>query len=598
MHPDKAPGPDGMTPAFFQKHWSIVGEDVVKLTKDFFESGELPRGLNRTNIVLIPKKKNLVFVTELRPIALCNVLMKIITKVLANCLKEVLPMLISDTQSAFIPGRLISDNIMISYEVMHYLKRKRFGKEGFMAIKLDMSKAYDIIEWKFLEAILRKMGFSEKWIHLVLCCVKTVTYNIVHENSDIAHFLPSRGLRQGDPLSPYLFILCAEGLSALIQKYESKQWINGIKICRKAPTISHMFFADDSYLYCRAEINEAKRIMELLSIYELASGQKVNIDKSSIFFSTNVIQYNRELVGQELQMTEADANSKYLGLPNLLGRKNSVLLGYLKDKVKTAIQNWDSKHISKPGKEILIKMVAQALPTYAMNVFLLPMEIIKDFERALSKYWWGSGNSNESRITWMCWDRLTAHKNAGGLGFRDFRDFNLAMLGKQCWRFVLNPESLVTRMYKARYFPESDFLQSKLGNSPSFIWRSVFAAKDVLLAGARWRIGSGEDIKIVGQPWLQDEANPCITTVSQSILNQTVSSLMVVGRREWDTDIVCDIFNEGDTNAIINTRLEEDETQDVLYWKLENTGIYTVRSAYKMLQERKGKWCSQDNHEV
>lgn len=298
-------------------------------------------------------------------------------------------MLISDTKSAFIPGRLISDNIMISYEVMHYLKRKRSRKEGYMALMMDMSKAYDRIEWKFLEVMLRKMGFSEKWIHLMICCVRKVTYNIVHGDTNIAHFFPSRGLRQGDPLSPYLFILCAEGLSALIQKYESSQWIKGINICRKAPTISHMFFVDDSYLYCRVTTNEAKRILELLMMYERSSGQKVNIDKSSIFFSMNVIQYNRELVCQELHMSEADENRKYLGLPNLLGRKKSVLLGYLKDKIKAVFHNWDTKHISKPGKETLIKTVALALPTYAMNVFLLPMEIIKDFERTLSKYWRG-----------------------------------------------------------------------------------------------------------------------------------------------------------------------------------------------------------------
>lgn len=163
-------------------------------------------------------------------------------------MKEVLHTIISDTRSTFIPGRLISDNVMLSYEVMHYLKRKRFGKQGYMALNLDMRKAYARIEWKFLKVILKRLHFTEKWVYLVLQCVKTVTYNIVHSDMDVGHVNPSRGICQGDPHSPYLFIICAEGLSALIQKYESKQWIKGIKIFRKAPSISHMQFADDSYL--------------------------------------------------------------------------------------------------------------------------------------------------------------------------------------------------------------------------------------------------------------------------------------------------------------------------------------------------------------
>lgn len=160
MHPDKAPGPDGMTPAFFQKHWSVVRNEVIQLVRDFFSTGEIVEKMNATNIVLIPKKKNPTLLTELRPIALCNVVMKIITKVLANRLNKVLEVVILDSQSAFLPGRLISDNIMVSFEIMHYLKCKKLGKDGFMALKLDMSKAYDRIEWKFLQEIMLKMGFS------------------------------------------------------------------------------------------------------------------------------------------------------------------------------------------------------------------------------------------------------------------------------------------------------------------------------------------------------------------------------------------------------------------------------------------------------
>lgn len=137
-----------------------------------------------------------------------------------------------------------------------------------MALKLDMSKAYDRIEWEFLKAILRKMGFSSWWVNLVLSCVTTVSYNIVHGDNIMGPIIPSRELRQGDPLSPYLFIICAEGLSAMLRKYEETKWLHGVKICRKAPTISHTLFVNDSYLYCKADLNEAEKMLELLSIYE------------------------------------------------------------------------------------------------------------------------------------------------------------------------------------------------------------------------------------------------------------------------------------------------------------------------------------------
>uniref|UniRef100_A0A803Q3T6 PHD finger protein ING n=1 Tax=Cannabis sativa TaxID=3483 RepID=A0A803Q3T6_CANSA len=177
-HPDKSPGPDGMNPKFFQKYWSIVGNDVIKSVKDFFLSEEMPVGMQNTNIVLIPKKKKPNQMSELRPISLCNVIAKVITKVLANRMKGLLSEVISINQSAFIPGRLITDNIMVSFEILHYLKRKQVGKDGYMALKLDMSKSCDRVDWNFLCAMLTRLGFADKWVRLIYGCLSTVQYNI------------------------------------------------------------------------------------------------------------------------------------------------------------------------------------------------------------------------------------------------------------------------------------------------------------------------------------------------------------------------------------------------------------------------------------
>lgn len=278
---------------------------------------------------------------------------------------------------------------------------------------------------------MQKMGFHERWVHLIQQCVTSVSYNIVHGQNSMGPVTPGRGIRQGDSLSPYLFILCAEGLSALIRKYETIRWISGIKVCQKAPSITHMLFADDSYMYCKASEEEANRVLRMLQVFENASGQKVNRMKSSVFFSTNTSSESRIKICEVLQMLEADDRSMYLGLPNTLGCNKSVILGFLKDKVKKRVVSWDDKWISKAGKEVLIKSVAQTLPSYAMSVFLLPLDIIKDIERTMARYWWSSKPNNEKGIHWLSWDHMSYHKSAGGMGFRNLRDFNLALLGKQ-----------------------------------------------------------------------------------------------------------------------------------------------------------------------
>ena len=161
MHPTKVPGPDGMSPIFYKHYWDIVGPEVVNCVLSSLNSGRMPCSLNETYLCLIPKVKSPQKITEFRPINLCNVLYKLISKVLANRLKRVLDAVIDESQSAFVPGRLISDNVLVAFETMHCIDQRKKGKEALMAVKLDMSKAHDRVEWVYLEAMMRKMGFMK-----------------------------------------------------------------------------------------------------------------------------------------------------------------------------------------------------------------------------------------------------------------------------------------------------------------------------------------------------------------------------------------------------------------------------------------------------
>jgi hypothetical protein len=359
MHPDKSPGPDGFNPAFYQNFWELCGDEVFVAVKEWLVRGYFPTSLNETNICLIPKCNNPSSMKDFRPISLCNVLYKVVSKLLANRLKLVLGKYISEEQSAFIEGRSIIDNALIAIEIIHCLKRRTRGGKGELALKIDFSKAYDKVEWSYLKGVLGRMGFSETWIKWMMLCVSSVNYSALMNFEKVCPIHPGRGLRQGDPLSPYLFILVTEGLTSLIHQATANGDIHGVKICRGAPVVSHLLFADDCFLFCRSNISETTKLLEILKTYELASGQEINLSKSEVFFSRNLSRATQEDLSNIMGVKHVLGTGTYLGLPSMVGRSKKETFAFIKDRIWRKINSWRSRPLSRAGKEVMIKSVLQ-----------------------------------------------------------------------------------------------------------------------------------------------------------------------------------------------------------------------------------------------
>jgi hypothetical protein len=207
MFPTKAPGPDGFPTHFFQTHWDICSEEVAAAVLRVLTGEDNMEEINQIFIVLIPKVARPEELGQFRPISLCNVIYKISSKVAANRFKVCVPEIISEEQSAFVPGRLIMDNIITAYECLHFMKKNHAKKNRFCVLKLDMRKAYDRLEWSYLETVMIKLGFHTLWVKMVMRLVTTVSFQVLFNGGKLRQFIPTRGVRQGDPISPYLFLL-------------------------------------------------------------------------------------------------------------------------------------------------------------------------------------------------------------------------------------------------------------------------------------------------------------------------------------------------------------------------------------------------------
>ena len=374
------------------------------------------------------------------------------------------------------------------------------GKKGQMAVKLDISKAYDLVEWNFLEGIMSNLGFAGQWINLIMACLKSVSYAILFNGEPHGLITPSRGIRQGDPLSPYLFLLCVEGLSCLLRKAELDNLFHGISVCRGGPRITHLLFVEDSLIFCEASVLECERLGTLLDLYEDASRQQVNRQKITLFFSKNTPSPIRIEVKQFWGVSSSSQFAKYLGLLASIGRNKGQTFKRVKDRLIRRLEGWNERFLSKAGREVLIKAVVQAISAYSMSVFMLPRGWCDEINALVAKYWWGLQGSSW-KIHWCQWSSLCQPKEAGGLGFQDLMAFNKALLAKQGWRLLSNTHSLFFRTFKSKYFPKSSFLLAQLGSNPSFVWRSFLAARELLTERVRWKIGSGSMVEVWNDRW-------------------------------------------------------------------------------------------------
>ncbi|XP_062005568.1 uncharacterized protein LOC133722711 [Rosa rugosa] len=576
----KAPGPDGFPGLFYYKFWESVKDNVNQAASCFHSGNFSLDTLNRTNIVLIPKIPHPESVSHFRPISLCNNSVKILSKLLANRLKPILPLFISKHQNAFVPGRQIQDNIILAHEVYHYLKLKNSKSEHELALKLDMNKAFDRVEWDFLEAALLKFGFDTRWVKLVMSVVSTVSFSLLINGKRSRTFHPSRGIRQGDPLSPYLFLIIGEVLSRNIIAASNSNRLEGIKLSTHCPGITHLFFADDALFFMKATLNNCRSLQAIIDAYCIASGQSVNYDKSSIYFSAKTPIDVRTEISSALNIPISDNPGRYLGLPTIWGNSKRKALAYIRERIKQKLEGWKADILSQAGREVLIKSVAMAVPAYPMSVFLLPTSLCKAINSDIANFWWGSiGTKN--KVHWKAWDHLCKSKADGGIGFKELLTFNKALLAKQCWRLINNPNSLWCRVLKARYFHQSSFLKAKNGSRPSWIWNSLIAGRETIIENACWQVGNGESIDVWKDCWVPNRNGGRIKpTDTSNRFTPLLVSEIIDEDRNWNISHLEPFLDPSDIRCIKAIPIGEANEKDKLIWPHTKCGSYSVKSGY------------------
>jgi hypothetical protein len=450
---EKAPGPDGFTTLFYVKYWDCIKSTVLLAVGNFFDSNKLLREQNHTFIALIPKCLGASAIHHFWPISLCNIIYKVISKLLANRLKPFLSKIISPFQTAFVPGRHIQDNSILLHEMLHSLKNKR-GMGGLMAVNIDMEKAFDKMEWDYLLIIMEKLGFHPKWINWIQICI-----SILLNGSPFGLFWPSRGLQQGDPLSHFLFILGTEVISRLLH-----QSLQGFKISRHCFPLNHLLFADDLVIFTHATCLEAGIIKDCLSKYNLWSGQSVSVDKSNILFSSNTTASTKASILDILPYAETPISAKHLGLPMFFCRsKQSSFLDIL-HKVQGKIEGWRSKTLSQAGKSVLLKVVASSIPSYAMSSFMFPDILCHRLDNAFRNFWWGFPKNKSHNLTLKSWSSICLPNDQGGLGFRLMKDINVSLIAKLGWKIISNHDALWIPLFKEKYIKYGTLLSCPLSS--------------------------------------------------------------------------------------------------------------------------------------
>ncbi|KAG7556378.1 Endonuclease/exonuclease/phosphatase superfamily [Arabidopsis suecica] len=568
MPVNKAPGPDGYTVEFFKQAWSIVGNDFVTAIQSFFLMGFLPKGVNTTILALIPKKNEATEMKDYRPISCCNVMYKVISKILANRLKKILPASIAPNQSAFIKDRLMMENLQLASELVKDYHKVSIS--GRCALKLDISKAFDSVQWPFLLTILKAINLPDNFIHWIELCISTASFS-VQVNGELAGFFRSeRGLRQGCSLSPYLFVICMNVLSCMLDKAAEARKIGYHPRCKKLK-LTHLCFADDILVFSDGSARSIAGILQVFDKFAEVSGLKISLEKSTLFMAG----FSRDHVQEILQRFPFEAGSlpvRYLGLPLLTKSMSRSDYLPLLEKIRARITSWTGRFLSFAGRLQLIKSVLSSITSFWFSAFRLPSKCIKELESLFSAFLWSGPvlNTNKAKVAWV--DVCKPIKE-GGLGLRMLSETNTVSILKLIWRLVSAKDSLWVKWVSANLLRNASLWSAReTSNTGSWMWKKILKYRDKAKSFHKMEVRSGLGTSFWFDTWcslgrLVEVLGPrgCIDFGITSTCS-VAAALSTHRRRRHRNDMLNRIEDELDSLRSRNPQTGN----DISFWKRNN----------------------------
>ncbi|GLT56367.1 hypothetical protein SLA2020_294110 [Shorea laevis] len=410
----KSPGPDGIQPIFYQKHWEVISNTLLTFINRAFLDGYFELLLLWAYIVLIPKGENPDVIQKFHPICLLNVAYKVLAKVIVNRSK---------------------------------------GKKGALAFKIDLHKAFDSVDWDFLCLVLEDFNLPTPLIRLIMFSVSSLQLSVLWNGKELPPFQPKRGLCQGDPLSPYLFIMVMEKLSHKIQSHVQSRIWQPFKISRGGLELSHLFFVDDLMLFCTATQNQVDVVMDYLREFSMESRLDINLDKSKLYASQNIQRHVAASLSNACGIPLTSDLGVYLGVHILHGRQTKDTYKYLLEKIQS----------------ILITDSVCAAIDHLNRNFL-----------------WGSDMANKPHL--VNWHAICLPRTHGGLGICPAKDNNRALIVKLGWQLLSNSEKPWCRAFTQKYLQRETFMTCNINSTSSATWKSILRCRDVLRLGLRWRV--------------------------------------------------------------------------------------------------------------
>ncbi|XP_048502732.1 uncharacterized protein LOC125498547 [Beta vulgaris subsp. vulgaris] len=494
----------------------------------------------------------------------------------------VLGQIIHPLQGAFVPDRLIQDNILIAHEVFQAFRSKS-GPNGWIVIKLDMEKAYDRLEWSYIFTTLDKLGFSPIWIGWIEECISSSSFSVLVNGVPGEKFFPSRGIRQGDPISPYLFILCAELLARLLSSAaNSPTKPVGVPVGKTGIRVPFLTFADDTMIFAKANNYSCLVIRQILDKYCSMSGQMVNYHKSAFQCTGNVPANEKRDFANILGMIESNSLGDYLGCPVITSKMTKETFTPVLNKTINQLPKWKANTLSQAGRSVLLQSNLASKSNYQMQSFLLPKHILENLDKTYKIFFWNKDHLNKSPNL-IGWERICKPKAAGGSGFRTAEVSNHALQMKLLWRIIKDDNNLWVCLVRKHYIKNSNLFTIKVSKSASWQWRNLLRLRDTFKKGLRWHLGDGKSIRFWSDNWVFQYPLSSIIVPTPRTETYFVDHCILDSGR-WNTQVLLSLVPPHIVAHIVSIYIPSEPQLDSLIWGLTADGEYSVKTEALLAQ--------------